>query len=95
MTGATRFGQDVDEHDPQVARPERARGLDVLPLASDSVWPRTTLPTAAQEKNAMTRIEIRRLGPDDRHERDREEQERERQDDVHEAGEDVSTTPPK
>ena len=51
---------------------------------SDSVWPRTTRPTDAHEKNAITTIEIHRLGPDDRDERDREEQERERQHDVHE-----------
>ena len=44
----------------------------------DSVCPRTTRPTAAQLKNAMTAIADREARPDDRDERDREEQERER-----------------
>ena len=30
---------------------------------SESVWPRTTRPTEAHEKNAITKIEIHRPGP--------------------------------
>ena len=45
-----------------LAPSERAASMNSFSLI-DSVWPRTTRPTEAQEKNAITRSTTFRLGP--------------------------------
>jgi hypothetical protein len=52
-TNITRASPDPTDHDASMYSCSRI----------DSVWPRTMRPIAAQEKNAITRIVMARLGP--------------------------------
>ena len=63
MTGASTFGRistNMMRRSP--APSERAASMYSVSL-SESVWPRTIRPTDAQLKNAITAIEMVRLGP--------------------------------